>query len=284
MNGDRPSRPSLESIHAAVSLLHPHGGIFECRMFGSSKGTISGYFDNPFYLVQALEPWHGRVSIYASINRLKPELLARARNRLVAFARVATSAEDVTARQWFPLDVDSVRPRGVPATDAELATALGRRDEIVKYLADTAGFPDPLRIMSGNGGWALWRVDLPNVEEINILYQHALKALDQRFSDGAAKADPAVHSAAQLTKLCTTIAVTGDAIPERPHRRVITQGIPLHLLANPQLVTRDQLRSLASLARSTSRPTYSLPRGGETPNLVDLFKARGLYLRELPDA
>jgi hypothetical protein len=244
---------------------------------------VSGFFDNPYHLARALEPWHGQASIYVTINRLDPALLARARNRLVPFAKITTAAEDVTARQWFAVDVDSARPRGVPATDAELATALGRRDEIVQFLADTAGFPDPLRIMSGNGGWALWRVDLPNVEEVSILYQHALKALDQRFSDGAAKADLAVHSAAQLTKLCTTIAVTGDAIPERPHRRVITQGIPLHLLANPQLVTSDQLRSLASLVQSTSRPTYSFPRGAETPNLIELFKARGLYLRKLTD-
>src|SRR6266478_3433236 len=146
MNGERLSRPSLESIQAAVSLLHPRGGIFECRMFGSSKGTICGYFDNFFDLGRALEPWHGRVSIYASINALKPELLARARNRLVAFARVATSAEDVIARQWFPMDVDSVRPRGIPADEHELQAALGRRDEVVRYLSEAGGFPPPLGI------------------------------------------------------------------------------------------------------------------------------------------
>jgi hypothetical protein len=284
MKSKNSARFSAEAIQAGVSLLHPHGGIYECRMVGTSQGVVSGLFDNFSDLALAIEPWHGQTSIYITLNRLKAELLARGRNRLVRFARVTTADEDVVARQWFAVDVDSIRPRGIPATEDELAAALARRDKIVHYLAETLGFPVPLRIMSGNGGWALWRVDLPNTEEVSILYQHALKALDQRFSDGAAKADPAVHSAAQLVKLFTTMAVTGDVIPGRPHRRVITQGIPLDLLENPQLVTWDQLRSLASLARSTSRPTYSLPRGGETPNLVELFKARGLYLRELPDA
>ncbi len=280
MNGERLSRPSLESIQAAVSLLHPRGGIFECRMFGSSKGTICGYFDNFFDLGRALEPWHGRVSIYASINALKPELLARARNRLVAFARVATSAEDVIARQWFPMDVDSVRPRGIPADEHELQAALGRRDEVVRYLSEAGGFPPPLGIMSGNGGWALWRVNLPNTKHVSILYRAALKALDQRFSDGAAKVDPAVHSAAQLMKLCTTVAVTGDTIPGRPRRRVITQGIPLHLLDGPQLVVMEQLQWLAGQIRMTN-PTYSLPPSFGAPNLVDLFKTKGLYRRPL---
>jgi hypothetical protein len=283
MQGERLARPPVDAIQAAVSLLHPQGGLYECRMVGTSKGTVSGYFDNVSDLACAIEPWHGKTSIYITINCLKTELLARGRNRLVPFARVTTAAEDVVARQWFGIDVDSVRPRGVPATEHELDAALARRDAIVHYLVENNGFSPPLPIISGNGGWALWRVDLPNTEEVGRLYQQALKALDQRFSDGAAKADPAVHSAAQLMKLCTTIAVTGDAIPGRPHRRVITQGIPLHLIENPQMVTLDQLRSLASRARSTS-PTYSLPAGAEAPNLGELFKARGLYLRELPDA
>ncbi len=270
-----------QAIAAALSLLHPRGGVFECRMFCTPKGTVSGYFDNFYDLACSLEPWHGKTSIYITINCLKTELLARGRNRLVPFARVTTAAEDVVARQWFGIDVDSVRPRGVPATEEELDAALARRHAIVHYLAETTGFPPPLPIMSGNGGWALWRVDLPNTEEVSRLYQQALKALDQRFSDGTAKADPAVHSAAQLMKLCTTIAVTGDAIPERPHRRVVTQGIPPHLIEAPQLVTSDQVRWLASQAQSRN-VTYSFPTASEDLNLVDLFKARNLYRRLLP--
>jgi hypothetical protein len=134
--------------------------------------------------------------------------------------------------------------------------------------------------LSGNGGWALWPVDLPNTEEVSTLYRAALKALDQRFSDGAAKVDPAVHSAAQLMKLCTTVAVTGDTIPGRPRRRVITQGIPLHLLEGPRLVVMEQLQWLAGQVRLTN-PSYSLPPSPGTPNLVDLFKTKGLYRRRL---
>lgn len=270
-----------QAIAAALGLLHPQGGVFECRMFSTPKGIVSGYFDNFYDLACSLEPWHGKTSIYITINCLKTELLARGRNRLLPFARVTTAAEDVVARQWFGIDVDSVRPRGVPASESELDAALARRDQVAQYLAQAGGFPPHLPIMSGNGGWGLWRVGLPNTEEINRVYQQALKVLDQRFSDGTAKVDPAVHSAAQLMKLCTTLAVTGDAIPGRPHRRVITQGIPPHLIAAPHLITLDQLRWLASQAQSRSA-TYSIPAASEGPNLVDLFKAKGLYLRPLP--
>jgi hypothetical protein len=270
-----------QAIAVALSFLHPKGGVCECRMFGTPKGTVSGYFDNFYDLACSLDPWHGKTSIYITINRLKPDLLARACNRLRPYAHVTTAAEDVLVRQWFPVDVDSVRPRGIPANDQELQAALARRDQVGQYLAQEGGYPPHLPIMSGNGGWGLWRVDLPNTEEVNRVYQQALKALDQRFSDGPAKVDPAVHSATQLMKLWTTLAVKGDAIRGRPHRRVISQGIPAHLVEGPQLVTLDQLRWLASQARSMNA-TYSFPAPSESPNLVDLFKAKELYRRPLP--
>jgi hypothetical protein len=272
---------SLDAIWVAVSLLHPEGGVFESRMFNTPKGLVSGYFDKFYDFARALEPWHGKTSIYITLNRLKPELLARARNRFLPFARITTASDDVMARQWFGIDVDSVRARGIPADDAELHAALVRRDEIIHYLVEKGGFPPLLPIMSGSGGWALARVALPNSEEVASVYKEGLHALDQGFSDGAVKVDPAVHSAAQLMKLCSTIAVKGEAIPGRPYRRVVTQGIPLHLIEHPQLVSLDQLRWLA--AQNQPDRTYSLPSLSRRADMVTLFKTKGLYLRELSD-
>ena len=99
-------------------------------------------------------------SIYLVPNPVRPDLLARANNRLVERVRATTKDQDILRRAWFLTDFDPVRPAGIAATDAECQAALARRDEAVAFLR-TLGFPDPILAMSGNGGHALWRVDLP---------------------------------------------------------------------------------------------------------------------------
>jgi hypothetical protein len=274
----------VQATFMALDVLHRHG-VVEVRIPQTPRGTISGYFDNHPDLIRAVAPWNGRSSIFITLNDLVPAVLARARNRLKDFVSVTTGAEDVRRRFWFGVDVDAVRPRGIPSTDAEMTHALTRRDEVVAYLSDHGKFPPPLRTMSGNAGWALWAVDLANSAEITALYQVALAVLDERFSDQHAKVDPAVAQPAQLVKLPMTIAVTGDEIPGRPHRRAQIQcPVPEHLLDPSQadLVTLDQLRWLA--AQGSRRRTYSLPLASKGLDPLTVFKARGLYLRELPDA
>ena len=250
-----------------------------------SQGHRLWYFDNHADLVRAIAPWNGRTPIYLSINELVPDVLARARNRLKEFATVTTAGEDVRRRRWLALDVDAVRPRGIPSTDAEMARALARRDEVIAYLSDRGKFPAPLRTMSGNGGWGLWSVDLANSDEITALYRAALAVLDQQFSDQDAKVDPAVAGPGQLMKLPMTIAVTGDEIPGRPHRRVeIQPPIPLHLIepGAAKLASLEPLRWLAS-QHTPAKRTYSLPPASHATDVVELFKAMDFYIRELPD-
>ena len=275
----------FQATFMVLDLLYRRRNVVEVRIPRTPKGTLSGYFDNHSDLVGAVAPWNGRASIYITINELVPDVLARARNRLQEFATVTTAAEDVRRRRWFAIDVDAVRPRGIPSTDAEMARALARRDEVIAYLSDRGRYPAPLRTMSGNAGWGLWPVDLANSDELTALYRAALTALDQRFSDSTAKVDPAVAEPAQIMKLPMTIAVTGDEIPGRPHRRVEIQfPVPEYLLDPSQadLLTLDQLRWLA--AQGSPRRTYSLPPISLGADLLTLFKTKGLYLRELPYA
>jgi len=269
----------------ALDLLHPRRDVIEARIPRTPKGTVSGYFDNYADLLRAIAPWNGRASIYLTINELVPDVLARARNRLKEFATVTTAGEDVRRRRWLAVDVDAVRPRGIPSTKAEMARALARRDEVIAYLSDRGQYPAPLRTMSGNGGWSLWAVKLDNSVEVTALYQAALAVLDQRFSDNTARVDPTVVQPAQLIKVPMTIAVTGDPISERPHRRVEIQSpIPLHLVEpdTDELVSLEQLRWLAS-QRTPPKHTYSLPPASHATDVVELFKAMDFYIRELPD-
>jgi hypothetical protein len=273
---------SLYAIAESAGLLHQPGDVIEVRIPHTRSGTVLGYFSDPYWLANAVAPWNGRASIYITLNLLKPEVRARANNRLLKWARSATDAEDVVARLWWGADLDPVRPKGIPSSNEELEAACQRRDELVTHLVG-AGFPDPLRIRSGNGAWALWRVNLPNTEETTRLYQGTLEALNETFSDAAVTIDPAVYQPAQLVKLPGTIAVKGDPIPGRPHRRATIQApIPRHLVEEPQLVTIDQLRWLAAQSRERGA-RRSVPTRSGTIDLVALFKARNLYRRALPN-
>lgn len=190
----------VQATFMVLDVLHRHG-VVEVRIPHTPKGTVAGYFDNHPDLIRAVAPWNGRASIFITLNELVPDVLARARNRLKDFVSVTTAAEDVRRRLWFGVDVDAVRPRGISSTDAEMAHALTRRDEVIAYLSDHGKFPTPLRTLSGNAGWSLWAVDLANSAEITALYQAALAVLDERFSDQHAKVDPAVAQPGQLVKL-----------------------------------------------------------------------------------
>ena len=262
-----------------LRLLGRHGGIIEIRLLRTKKGTVSGYFDNLERAAQAVTRWDGIATIYATANPVNPTLLARADNRLKEYARITTSDADVLRRAWFPVDLDPVRPAGISATDAEVAAAITRRNELVAFLSNL-DFPAPVLAMSGNGAHALWSIDLPNDEPTRFLCERALAALHARFSDEAVHVDETVFNAARIWKVYGTVAMKGDATADRPHRRATLDRVPEPLVELP----REALERLAAMA---SRPTSaaggngSRPAAGERFDLVGAFTARGWYKRAL---
>jgi hypothetical protein len=275
MTADAP--PAL-SILDGIQLLAYHGGVIEMRMLKTSQGTVSGYFDDLPAAAAAVAPWDGVANIYVTANPVNSALLARAKNRLKPFAKTTTKDVDIVRRAWFLTDFDPERPAGISATDAELAQALRRRDEAVAFVRDL-GFSSPVLTMSGNGGHADWIVDLPNTDDIRVLFEQALKALAAKFSDNAVKVDESVFNAARIWKVPGTIAVKGDATPERPHRRATPERLgPMTPLA------REPLAALARLAPDPKRH-YSPPTGGAFArlDLVAAFTGRGWYRRALRD-
>lgn len=263
-----------------VRLLARHGGIVEARLLHTPKGTLSGYFDNLDALVEAVTPWDGKVNLYITANPVHPALLARATNRLRAFARETTADGNIVRRVWFLTDFDPVTPAsGISATDAEMHAACARRDDAVAFLREL-GFPAPVEAMSGNGGHAIWAGDFPNDEATRQLFEQALKALGARFTDSAVRVDEAVFNAARVWKLYTTMACKGDATPDRPHRRAHLERVPAELVP----LDRELLTALAAMAPAPPR-TVSAPRRGTGTlpplDMVGAFQARGWYKRPL---
>jgi hypothetical protein len=265
------------TILEGAQLLGRHGGVVEVRILKTARGTVSGYFDNLEALVKAVQPWDGKASIYITANPVRPELLGRATNRLREYARETTADREILRRAWFLTDFDAERPAGISATDAELALAVARRNDAVAFLLEL-GFPAPVLAMSGNGAHALFPVNLPNDEASTRLLEQALKALAARFTAGRVTCDETVSNAARIWKLYGTVAVKGDPLPDRPHRRAYLEHVPADLVETDRQ-TLEVLAAMAPIARTTySAPAAGGHHGGLSPlDLLATLRDRGLY-------
>lgn len=205
-------------ILRTLDLLHQPGQVVELRCPDTSKGTISGYYDNPEQLASRAAALSGTVPVvYITLNPVHPDLLCRRINRTVNYAKDTTADENILRRRWLPLDFDPVRPSGISSTDAEHDAAIQRACDARDWLHGQ-GWADPILADSGNGGHLLYRVELPNDAASLALVERTLKAVSQKFSDQTVTVDLTVGNAARMWKLYGTLAAKGDSTAARPHR------------------------------------------------------------------
>ena len=117
-----PSHVDPAYISRVVRTLCVEGDVIEARVLGVLRaGHISGYFDDFDRLASAVARYDGRAeAAYFTLNPVLPALLARGNNRLVEWAKHATSDADVLCRRWMLIDFDPARPAGISSSDAEL--------------------------------------------------------------------------------------------------------------------------------------------------------------------
>lgn len=205
------------------------GQVVEMRVLFSSKRVDSGYFDDMGLLADAAAAYDRQrdvKGIYVTLNPVRPEILHRAKNKVLQRAAAGTAAtdKDILERRLILIDIDGAdRPAGISATKAELAGAKKKAYAVARFLAGR-GFADPFAGMSGNGYHLLYPVSLPNDDESRDLVRRGLEALAFAFDDGDTKIDTSVFNAARITKLYGTVARKGDDTPERPHRRAVFFG------------------------------------------------------------
>ena len=213
--------------------------------------------------------------IYVTLNEINPALLARAHNRLMDRPKSTTGNADVVRRRIFYVDVDPVRPAQISATDAEHTLALARVRQIGAYLQEL-GAPAPLLADSGNGGHALWRIDLP--ADDGGLVQDALRALALRFSDALAKVDETVGNPARIGKLYGTWARKGDSMADRPHRLARMLAAPERLAEMPVAILQQLKGTLPA-----TKPARRHAGTGHTP-AERSFDLKAWVERYLPEA
>jgi hypothetical protein len=270
------ARESPHDVRRFLSQLMSPGDVHEVRIpkYGKFGLTASGYFQNSESLAEAIPEWDRRANLYITLNPVDPALLARAANRIAERAANTTSDGDILRRRWLPLDIDAVRPSGISSTDSELAAAREVLSRVVQHLS-AAGWPQPVTAMSGNGYYALYRVDLPNDPEATDLVQRVLRSLAERFDTEGARIDTTVSNASRIVGLVGTLKCKGDDLPDRPHRRSRLEDTPGEL----QVVTRERLEAI-SVPLASERPTLRVVAGGS--RLVDTLRDAGIEYREQP--
>ncbi len=199
MTAKGPPIVTPHEVRRFLLLLHDQGDTFEIRIpkYGKYKLTAAGYFDDAETALASVGAWDGRANFYITPNPVNPALLARAANRIVERAETTTSDQDITCRRWLLIDVDPTRPSGISSTDEELSAARSVAAEVSDHVRGE-GWPEPVVVLSGNGYYLLYRVDLPNDEEATDLIRRTLVALAQRFDTDRAHVDQTVYNAARI--------------------------------------------------------------------------------------
>jgi len=258
-----PAARTNELILAFLRLLWKPGDV---REFRSPKykpfNTLSGYFDSPDKLADALAPWDRQANLFVTLNPVNPALLARASNRIAERAEHTTSDQDVLHRDWLFVDIDPIRPSGISSTDSESAAAFEVLNSVVGFLTSQS-WPAPLTAKSGNGYYALYRVDLPNDSEATALLKSVLETLASRFNTDKATLDTTVHNAGRIIGVVGSLKMKGDPTEDRPHRRSEILSAPDEI----GVVSIELLTAVASpmpspssiqVARTTSLPARPL--------------------------
>ncbi len=215
----------MSGIPAALSALFEPEAVVELRAFSGRK-TVSGYFDDHEVLAREAQKLDQRgFQVYVTLNKVNPDLLARAANRIKEYPKSTTSDTDIIRIRWLPLDFDPARPSGVSSTEEEKKAAERLAREVREFTRER-GWPDPVVGDSGNGFHLLYRVDLPATQASRDLVKNVLESLAFRFDDERVKLDTGVFNAARIWKLYGTVARKGDSVPNRPHRHSKLLKVP----------------------------------------------------------
>ncbi len=211
--------PDIQDIRRGISLLFAGGDVVEVRVPKTLRfGTVSGYFDDPDLLANAIykAECYCAEAVYCTLNRLDPQLLARACNRLKERVELTTADNNIVRRNWLPLDLDPVRPAGVSSNEKQHTAAIDRAYLVSNDLKTEWG--NPIVADSGNGAHLLYRIDLPNDKDSLAFIADALSKVHKCYSDDIVRVDVTPSNAARIWKAYGTVSRKGDNLREYPHR------------------------------------------------------------------
>ena len=204
-------------VRKAFSILND--GFREVRML-KDKLSVSGYFSSADCLLRNMKKYANvdGMNFYIVMNKIDDACYSRkGRDCFVEYPKETTADANITERQWFLIDMDCERAKGVSSNQEEFDLAKKKALSVYRHL-EAIGFEKPIVTISGNGYHLLYKICLANDEASTSLMKDCLLALDEWFSDDRVKIDTTVFNAARITKLYGTMAQKGQSTEERPHR------------------------------------------------------------------
>jgi putative DNA primase/helicase len=263
---------------AHLELLHPAGTVYEIRIprwsdhpEGLYPSTVSGFFNDHHAAAAEIVRMMARGSapgVYCTINPVVSSLLAVSTNRLKPKAKKSATDAEVERRTTLFLDLDSVRPSEISATKTETVAAMKFADTVRDFLTES-GFPEPIRLMTGNGAALQYRIDLPATDTENGMVTEFLHVLAAKFADvPGVKVDCSVFNAARIAKVSGTWACKGEdmrglaGVEDRPHRQVKLLSAPTTLEVVDESVIMGLIARLKPPAANppAKNPSSARPR------------------------
>ncbi len=174
--------------------------------------------------------------VYVTVNELDPMFKEFVGQEMASGA--ATRAEHVICRRNLIADIDPNKPEGLkaPASDTEHNAVLAALQK-VKAIHLEHGLPEPALIDSGNGGYPISKIDLPNDEESEALVQRYFAALAKLIDNDLCHVDQTVFNPDRIFRLAGTINRKGTETADRPFRSTCVISEPQQLA----VVTKEQL-------------------------------------------
>jgi len=134
------------------------------------------------------------------------------------FVGSAVKDEDISYRDLLLIDIDRAQKAKQPATDEEVEAANQLAEMLIHYLAGN-DWPEPIRVMSGNGHHLYYVLPaMANDENSKHYVQSLLKGLAAEFDNETVKIDTTVFNASRITKVVGTVARKGLESEGRPYR------------------------------------------------------------------
>ena len=186
--------------------IHPEGSPPKVQHFRDSNYSSFAELKTAFE-EQALALNNQGYNVYTLLNPIKPD-----------FCGNAAKDQDVQSRRLLLIDIDRSGDTKQPATEGEVEHAKSLAQEVSTYLG-TLGWPDPTRMMSGNGVHLYYRLaDLENNTSSKALIKRTLINLAGRFNMLESNIDTTVFNASRITKVPGTISRKGVNSDYRPYR------------------------------------------------------------------
>lgn len=240
--------------------------LVEIRMLG--KFAYSGYYKNIDKLIEDIKPYEELPDeqIYFTLNEIDDGCYGRAQcEKIIKSPKTTTNDNNITRRTWVLIDYDPVRVTGTNATDEEFELAHRKAQQVFLYLRK-CGFSDPVICKSGNGWHTVYRVDMPNTDEVRDMLSQFLQSIALMFTDEKVDIDESVFNAARICKLYGTTAKKGANLTERPWRMSEIVYVPTEIK-----VTDISLFQAVANLLPKEEPKPTLPyRGGNTNEPFDL--------------